>query len=590
MPTLEQRKKFARELLTDPKGMRFSLEGRAWVEELWTALDGFKAWPIERDKTCDACRARVGELTLDEAAFDETRAEAHAATGCLGLNAEPILYTVLCAERRAGKSFNFFAFATGEMFLETWRSTTFVAAAKDQTGTITLENLKGPIDRAPRLKKLSKVVGNSISVPSTNSKLEIVPTSHSSITGRGRTRVVIDEARDVPDQVAVKLLPSILEAQWVACPHAKPGAAGASHLRLPVKDDETPPSTCTCGAKLQRTRGRMLIMSSAGTVTGDSGRDWFADLVEALEEEPDKNYHLIRIDEGANPMKSQRTMDAAVRVLGRLPGLKGLIAAEIGNQFVGRGEDFLSKTTIRSVVDKTLANREGSARRCVGFLDTSVSGDLTSVVLMGEDDSELPPGLDDAVVAGGLWTRAVVERIDLWDPAELEGGVIDEDLVQEHLDLYVPLFPRLTKLYVDVRRMPWAEKLVRFCKSKRSWGRKIERFTGRDAERDAAWSLLEERIRARSIRIPNHPRLLKELGALTKKKRPDGRATVRDISRKISHAELADGLAHCCYIAHLEQIEKRTSLRAVRAKEKSQADVLNRVFRRTVRGLTEEGF
>jgi hypothetical protein len=211
---------------------------------------------------------------------------------------------------------------------------------------------------------------------------------------------------------------------------------------------------------------------------------------------------------------------------------------------------------------------------------------------MGEDDSELPPGLDDEVLAGGLWTRALVERIDIWDPAELEGGVIDEDLVQEHLDIYVPLFPRLTRLYVDVRRMPWAEKLVRFCRSKRAWGRKIERFTGRDAERDAAWSLLEERIRAGTIRIPNHPRLLKELGGLTKKKRADGRTSVRDISRKISHAEIADGLAHCCYLAHLETIERRTSLRNMQAKEKtsSRSGVLDRLFRRTVRGLSEDGF
>ncbi|MEK0431101.1 MAG: hypothetical protein RL139_905 [Gemmatimonadota bacterium] len=575
---LDRRVAFAEKYVTDSKGRRFSLEGREWVrDELWRALDGFKLWPVDRDRLCSRCVTRVGEIVLDP---EEANAVEHAGD-CAGLEAAPIIVTVACLERRAGKTFNSAAYVLSTLFLLYWRSIAYVAAAFGQTAALVLDNFTRPIDQSKALGKLARIVGNTIAVEKTKSRFEFVPTSHRSITGRGRTIVIIDEARDVAARTAMALLPSVLESHGYECPNG--------HVRLDEGAEPLDRRCTACGTKLRRWQGRILIMSSAGLSDGAGEHDWFRELVTQLEQEPQKNYHLIRMDSGANPLKSSEASDALSAVFGRMESTQAHISVELGNQFARPGDDAVTEAQIKAILDKRLVNAEGSTRRSVGFLDTSDVTELTSIVIMAEEDAA-----PDAPAAP--WARLFSERIDYWRPADQEGHTIDERLILAHLDVYMPLFPMLTKLAVDVRGRPWAERLVKYVTVHRPWGRRVIRFTGRDLERVAGWSLFRQRVQARppTIRLQDHPVLRKELGGLRVKPRPDGSVDVVDKNRRRSHADIADGIASCCYLVHLEQVTARASLANLDgAKARGRggaAALMDKVFRPVMRGMREDGF
>lgn len=564
---VERRVAFGEQYVTDAKGRRFSVEGREWVrDELWSALDGYKLRPTDPDRCCPACRTRAGSLTLDAAPVA-------CGEGCEGLTPEVVLVTVLCAERRGGKTFNSAAYVLSTLYLQRWRSIAYVAAAFGQTATLVFDNFERPIKQAPKLAALASIVGSSITVQRNKSSFEFVPTSHRSITGRGRTIVIIDEARDVTARTAMALLPSVLESRGVECP--------AGHLRVDAGREPADGRCPTCSTRMVPWHGRILIMSSAGLSEGSGEHDWFRELVERLEREPDPSYHLIRMDKGANPLKSEQAVTALERVFGGLASTSEHVAVEMTNAFVSRGDAFLTSADVAAVTDRRRCNLEGSPARCVAFLDTSDVGDLTSLVVLGDESQ---PG-------EAPWSMLGVLRIDAWDPQRL-GGAIDERMIQAHLDAYVPLFPLLEKLAVDVRGRPWAARMVQQCRQARpGWGRKVESFTGRDTERDAAWSLLRQRIAMRTVRMPDHPTLRAELAGLRLKEKADGRVQVTDASRKRRHADIADSLAHCCYLVHQLQIVQRTTLVQVASRPMSaRRSALDAAFRPLTAGLGEDSF
>jgi len=576
MVALSDRLAFCERYLTDRDGRPFALSPeRQWVlDEFWAAADGFKYWPVDKARLCASCTERAGTIT--EWTWDNaTRTAFHAASGCAGLTLEPIICTILNLPRREGKTFNTAGFNLATIFKAPNVSVLYVAAADKQTAKLFRDNYETPVERHPLLKGNSTIVGTTLSVPKKRSLLECVPTSYASITGTGRTHVVVDEARDVDGRVLMAALPSIFAENGLECPHG--------HVHAP--NSPGAPAYCPiCAARLQPWFGRMIIMSSSGLLEG-SDKEWFNDLVEQLEREPDANFHLYRKLESSNPNIHQATKDAASRVFGRVGALKHLVEVEVHNRPTRLGDSFLTRQQIDAIVDPKLDNADASARRCIGFLDTSTTVELTSLVIC----EEVPQEAGEVYVP---FQRMRTIRIDAWNPADAVDHSIDETTILPHLDLILGGFPALVELQVDARLQPWADRLIKACNrggELRPWGRKVSAFRGREGERIAAWDCFEQRVLTRKLTIQNHPVLRKELEAVRKVRRPDGRVEVRDHSRKTRHADIADALANVCYLAHLETLKGRMGLAEMEGRETARA-LLSRIYRPVVRGLTGDSF
>lgn len=568
MPTLDDRLLFAKRHITNKEGRPFSLTGREWVaEEFWLAADGFKWWPVDQNALCDDCRLTANTLT-EWTHENPTVGAEHAATGCKGLKLEPIVATVLKLPRREGKTFNAAAFNIATISLCAHKSITYVAAAEDQTETLFEENYKMPIVSSPVLSKHLKVMRTNVTCAKTKSFFEIVPTSHSSITGRGRSHIVIDEARDVPARVTAALIPSVFANNGIECPKGC----------ISVPNSADPPQRCSvCNSRMRPWFGRMIFMSSAGVLEGGE-KDWFAELVNKLLATPDPNYHVYALDESTNPDVSQGTRNAVDRVFGQLDSMRTYMDVELHNQARRKGEDFVSVAQINACTDRSLVNLEGDERPCVGFLDTSWSGDITSLVLLTEDDGcEFP------------WQRVFVSRLDKWKPQRLVGGHIDPAQVQALLDRVVPLYPRLRKLAVDTRvGMQWARDLVSYNHRERpAWGKKIIGINWGQDERSTGWQMFEERILSRRIRIPFDKDLDAELKGVQRVARPNGEVEIRDRSRKKRHADIAEGLASACYLVYREQTKPSLSLADT---EGRRSNVLARMPRPLAAGFRPDGF
>ncbi len=580
MVTLAERVEFAEKFLTDRDGRPFTLTPeRQWVlDEFWKAADGFKWWPIDRARLCLECAELAGTLT--EWTLDNpTRSWPHQATGCAGLELQPIVCTILNLPRREGKTFNTAGFNLSTVFKDAGKSILYVAAADKQTDKLFRDNYELPIARQPALAERSKIVGNLLTVPQKGSMLECVPTAWASITGTGRTHVVIDEARDVDGRVLMAAIPSIFAENGKQCPTGK-----ASHSRTPLNSEQRDCSIC--GQRLVPWFARLVIMSSSGLLEG-SDKEWFNDLIEHLEQNPDQNFHLFRKHESSNPNIHKGTKDAIARVFGAVPALKELTEVEVFNRPTRKGDRYLTKQQIDACIDRNLGNQEGSVRPCVGFLDTSTTRELTSVVLF----EEMPQPPEEPHEP---FRRIRCVRIQVWDPATEAEHTIDEGTVLPWLDIYMPMFPGLRELHVDVRLQPWGERLVKICKrggdARKAWGHKVVAFRGNVSERLAGWDCFEQRVLARTIVLPHHPILLKELAAVRVTQRLDGRTEVRDASRKKRHADVAEGVATCCYLAHVETLTRRRSgLAEIEEREKTST-MISRLYRPQVRGLNANSF
>ena len=553
MATLEQRIKFAETHIKEKSGKPWTHKGRSWVvDEFWRPVDGFKLWPTKPGELCERCSGRVGEIVEDQDAGSKCRRKGMDSAKCGGLSAEPIIMTVLCLPRRSGKTFNTAAWCLSQIFQERNKRIAFVASSEDQMLSLFRENYLEVINRNKQLSKAAEVRGSQgvIRVPSKRCMFEGLSTAHGSVTGRGRTAVVIDEARDVPARVAMALLPSVFESHGYECPNG--------HLHTSAGEDA--PRNCpACQAKLRKWFGRILLMSSAGILDG-SEKDWFSELVEHLRANPSPNVHLFEASHSVNPDISKEITSTVEDVFGSLDSTRSYVSVEVENRFTRKGEALLSKSEIDACVDNGLQNRIQSAAECVAFLDTSKTKDKTSLVILSQDEER---SIDP-------WSQVVVERIDVWEPQKLPGGVINPAAILEHLDLYIPLYPNLRCLRVDTRVMPWAIALVKQIKKSRPWGRVVDGYHGKRAERKASWQILHQRILTKTIRVPPHKDLRAELLSVRRVTDIDGHLDVRDQSRHIRHIDICDALAVCCYLAHLESLTQRRGLTDTIGRVKAQ--------------------
>jgi hypothetical protein len=572
MVAAAERLAWCEEFIRTKEGHPFSVEGRDWVRtELFEAADGWKLWPNDPDRLCEACRGQAGSITEWSRPLEQKLAR-HARTksGCAGLRAEPVQLVVINLPRREGKTLNVAGYNLSALYKEQRRYITYVASAGRQTRTLFEENYAIPIRQQRTLAKHAIIRGESIKVPRTGSKLEVVETSHASITGRGRTHIVIDEARDIPERVIAALLPSMRDQNGLDCPTGLMG-----HTR--ARPGPSAPRTCSvCKADLIPWYGRIIIISSSGLLESDA-RDWFYQLVEKLTAEPHPNAHLYRSDQATNPAIAESSTRMIEEIFGDLPAMKDSISVEMSNVARRKGEDFVGKRELDAVIDPHAENLEGTPAPCVAFLDTSISTDTTSLVFVADDE------IGESVAT---WDRIFVARVDLWEPKKLPRGVIDPAVIASHLDRVVPLFPRLVALEVDVRAMPWARDLVvDLNRARKGWGKKVVAFHGGGPERDLAWAVLEQRILSRKIRLLALPRLRDELLGVRRVSRLDGTTEIRDRSRKKRHADIAESLAACCYRIYVEQTRPRRTglLRANQIQERPGRRVTAALY-----GLTED--
>ena len=583
MSTLAQKRAFCEKHFRDPKGMPFSLAGREWVlDDYWRALDGFKFWPRAPGRTeaaeendhpelCEACQSIANTLT--EWTFDHPslfglygkntpEQDAHHETGCTGLILEPTVFTWIDLPRREGKTFNFFGYGCSSIAIDSHVGITFVSGSEGQSDALFIENFRGILERAEGIGDAWEARGSRVTWKKTKSFIEYVPTTHRSITGKGRSHVVIDEARDFDARSMMALWPSILANNGVMCPRGHVHGPRSDAIKL---GEARCPS---CRERLVPWFGRALFMSSAGVV---DDKTWHATGIDRLLVEPDRNHHAYRRLESENPNVHAASKDAGARVFRKIPATADLVAIEVDNVSSRRGETFLEKAQVQRVINPKRRTLAGYAKKAIGFLDTSDTGHLTSLNVVVEDEEKMR-AIASAKKGRALpfeaWVHAVLE---IWDPHGKDGtrpvlgGVIDESTVLPWFEENMSLWPGL-EVWLDTRGRAWARRFVQLAragtlgKTSRAWGRRIHGFEGGIPERRSGYDALEEFILNERCELIDHPALRREFESARKKRSVRGGYDVREEKKGQNHLDIVDGLSVCCHQIHLRQVQKKTSL------------------------------
>ena len=517
----------------------------------------------EVDALCAACRAHFWSIELDHRNVNPA---GHRAP-CEGLQRVPVITTILSIPRRNAKTHSILSFLAARIFLKSNQRWAFLASAEDQADTLLDEKLVRPLSR-PHLGLIDhfKVEGTKLIVPDRNSWIEVLPSSHGSITGRGNTGVAIDECRDVKARVAGAVAPTIWDCHGWECPKCARQWDG----------DDCPPACPKDGSALEQWFGRLVFASSAGVISDNAETDWFGNTVRARLERPKPTAHVFFTDKIINPSVSTTIVDATVDVFSDVPGLSDWIGIESSNQSARPGENYLTTDDVKAVIDRTLEDVCASSRHAVWFLDTSDILDLTTLAIL----------VDDARANETPFERAALGHLKIWDPSDPkqcpEGVIVERDIAS-YLEVVAKMFPRLRRRQVDTRGRVWANAMVTNLK-KTAWGRNIEHYNGKKEEDDAGFQALHGLVLDKRFRMPRpkrdegakpfpgmdpHARLMREIPALRKVRRPGGRGFGvedpnadrhgRNKNRKGLHRDAAAALAGAALLAHEERMKLATA-------------------------------
>lgn len=539
---------FCERQLTVADGGPYRCDSPWLVPEFWAPLDGYRVWAArEGVELCPECARLIG--TYRESYWDAEIAatrQPHAGA-CPGLALRLIWLLLLQLKRQQGKTTGVVGFALSTLYKSRRESIAFISGSEDQSEAIFRDNFLRPITVNAALKAHTKgeIYRTRVKVPAAENTLEIFPTSLAGTTGGTRTIVVIDEARAVPWPVAAALLPTVFARNGWRCPN---GAKGHTATNGDLEDPNHPTHCKPCGARLEPWTGRVIAMSSAQELAGGE-RDWFQEAVTAAQERPAAGVHVFASAETLNKKVSANLISSMSDFFGSIEATADGIDIEVGGVSRRKGEAFLTDLQIRQIVDNRLGQAEGGRRPAVAFLDTSISRELTSLVICEAEATPEDP-----------WHTLETVRIDVWDPATLPGNVISEAAIREHLLSVIPLFA-VASLRVDTRVMPWAVALVRWLRANAPFRGIVKGVDWNAPEREAAWLKLEERILSGRIKIPNHKRLIAELrGAKRNINATTKRLDVREPNRRQRHLDVAEALASCCLMAHEQGLRQRTSL------------------------------
>jgi hypothetical protein len=555
------------ELHYEKDGRKYSAEDREWViSDLFIPCDdrAFKLWPRNLETFDPKFTGQVGmvvewtpELVTEWAAYEEK----HPGEG-LGLF--PIMVVVHNLQRGAGKTVSVAGMNLMDLAMEEEWKVSFVASAYKQSKMLLTENYIEPISRSKKLSAGFSMTGDRLTFErkgGRSSYLEMTETSHASITGRRRHRVVIDEARDVEGRTFAAVLPTIRAGAKFRCKHG--------HKVETYRPDVV--MHCPTCKDVLYPRIPKLVISSTSGVLDSSEHDWFMELVEALEKEPNAYSHLYRDDNAANPALAKVEHDMLSGVFGNINSIATYVDVELNNNPRRKGQDFVSPAQFEAVIDKRLANMEASDAHCFGFLDTSRVGDLTSLVIVANDNErdKFPNARPDA------FRYVKTEHIKMWnpkDPRDCPKGYVDRNDIQDYLADILWKFPNLIELQVDVRgTMAWAVDMVMDIRSGRVQRIKPMRFKIKSMmnlqgdERNTAWAKLEDRIISGTWRTFEHKRLKEEILAVRKTITVNGKVEIKDRNRKVKHADVLEGFAQNMYRIHKYIVTPRASFGSANA-------------------------
>lgn len=536
--------RFCRRYLDDGAGGEWSLDGRDYVlNEIWRPLVGFRLMPplgVTVADLCAVCAPRVAEIVTDERA----PAAMFHAPDCPGLVAVPLVIVAVNVPRRSGKTHAILSFAMASIFLERNKRYAFVASAEDQADELIEQKLLRPLRKHKDIAGFWKLLGNKIETydetGAVKSWIEILPTADNSTAGRGFTGVFVDESRGVPSPVAASLIPAIFDCHGVECPKGHGQWTVSSQPNA-----KRPPNKCpTCSRPTERWYGRALFASSSGIIKGNPEKDWFANFIERRTERPHPNVHVWYTDQSVNPSVSAELVNAVASAFDDVDGISEHIAVEISNKSIRKGKPYLSKPQVDAVVDRSLRSSDAGVAKAVAFLDTAVTQDLTSLVIVADEAREGEPS----------FFRQGMVHWKTWDP---DGEAIDEMEVENHLRRVLPMFPNLKLLEVDVRgNVPWSTRMVKRLRA--SGFSRVQAYTDGD---DEMWATLLDHIAQKRIRLPDLDRLLKELNGLQVKERngkmvgvtdQNARADGRARSRTGLHRDVSMALAAACHLGALQ--------------------------------------
>lgn len=519
MTDLSRVTEFCTRYLDDGNEGKWSITGREYVlDEIWRPLVGYRVLPPKGYVTADLCAACQPLIGAVETTAAHVHPMEHEPT-CPGAVRKPLVITAVNLPRRNAKTHSILSFAIATAFLKRNKRWAFVAAAKDQADELMETKILRPLRKHEALRPFWDFVktDNKLTVPGKNSWIEILPTSFGSITGRGYTGVLIDESRDVPAEVAAKLMPSIFDCHGVECPK------GHGHWQVPAPGTggEQPPTKCpTCGVPPERWFGRLLFASSSGIITDDPKKDWFTNFVAKRQEKPHGHVYVFATGKTLNPSVSSEIVDAVAEAFADVDGICDFVAVETTNISVRAGTTYLTKPHLDAVVDRRLEDRDSSERLAVWFLDASEKYDLTTLAVLTDD-----AGPDEPAFA-----RIAIQHLKIWNPRDRKdcpAGVVDDRVVEAYLDYLDARFPKMRKGSVDTRGMSWAALMMERAKGK-AWRRKASAYAGKQPDDDAAYDRLRDYIMDQRIRIPDDSDLKQELLALKTVQRRHGAAGVVD--------------------------------------------------------------
>jgi len=554
---------FCSRFMDDGSGGEWTLDGREYVlDEIWRPLVGFRVLPpkgVHPHEVCAACAPLVGAVELTER---HTHPMEHD-SACPGLVRRPLVLSAVNLPRRSGKTHSILSFAVASIFRKRHKRWAFIASAKDQADTLLESKVLRALERErnhkgePVVKHLDPLYSyvrskNRIEVPGKDSWIEVLPTSFGSITGRGYTGILVDEARDVPAEVAAKLMPSIFDCHGAECPK------GHGHWQVPSPESggTPPPTKCPkCGIVPERWYGRVLFASSSGAITDDPKKDWFTNFVAKRQERPHGNVYVFATGRTINPSVSSEIVDAVSDAFSDVDGINELVNIEATNISVRLGSTYLSKPDVEQVVDRGLRDRDESDRLAVWFLDASEKHDLTTLAVL----------TDDARDGEAAFARVAVQHLRIWNPRDKRdcpAGVVDDRAVEAYLEYLDARFPKMRRGSVDTRGMSWAALMMERAKGKAAWRRKAEAYAGKQPDDDAAYDRLRDYIVDKRIRIPDDPNLKAELLALKTVMRrhggtgivdPNANAAGRNRNKSGLHRDVSMAVAGAAFLAWEER-------------------------------------
>jgi hypothetical protein len=532
MPTLQRTIDFALKHLTAPDGTRFSLQGRDWlVNEIWRPICGAKLWPIDKGKLCDDCAVRAGKIVDGYDAADATRTKKHVATGCLGLTCEPQIIVCAHIRRQGGKTMGVKGLVLPRIFLDEHEHVGMLAGSEDQVKRLYIDHYQRQVANTPALAAHARPMGTCI-ITDKHSQLEIVPTTITAVGGTW-TVVIVDECRVVPAKLGPAMAMTLAARGGWQCP--------LFHIRTHdgVDHPDAPKKCSVCGKPTIPWYGRALLLSSADEKR-DTDQDWFEDFTAHFAAEPHPNIHVFRSEGTLNPKTATKVVEVIAEAFGAIDATREYAEIETGNRSLHKGQIFMGDADIKRCIDTTLSNATALAAPCVAFLDTSETTDKTSLVILA----------DEAGPERTPWEYIYEARLDVWDPKELDAGVIPEKDVEQICELVLGSFAGMRAFGIDTRGRLWAIALCKRLKKKwrcvRAWEKTDQ------AARDAGWGLLKGRMSTRprpTIRLQDNREQTRELKFAREKRTRDGlRVCDPNGNREKNHLDITESLSTCCYL------------------------------------------